>query len=250
MRLVDREPSQLSPSRPPPTAMYVLAPIRRPPNVSASPAARDSVAHIGCGSPLRRGSKSAPVIAITHGRSATSWGPRSVHSSEASFGSFPASRFAARRAKRSMAPPGGTPDAIAPGRPRSWIVVSSPGSTPRRTSIKGGREELHSIARPEEARRIGVGEEQPHRAPADQVPTAWNLHRIDTCLPAGDRNRAGGHMRPRHAAARQRGLFRERGAIRAPWYEAHEADAIDGARMPRDELAGGQSEGGRGPRHA
>ena len=56
------------------------------------------------------------MTAIRHGRSATSRGPRRVHSSVAAPRSFPTSKFAAECAKRSIAPPGDTPDASACGR--------------------------------------------------------------------------------------------------------------------------------------
>ena len=135
IRLVDAEPSQRSPSNPPATAMYARPPARRAPNVSRSPGLTKIPVQFATCAPLMRGSKSAPVIATMHACSACRCGPESVHSRVASISALPTRRFAARCAKRSIAPPGGTPAAIALGRPRSCTVVNSPGSTTRRTAF-------------------------------------------------------------------------------------------------------------------
>ena len=93
-------------------------------------------------------------------------------------------------------------------------AVRGPGSwsrgrlrLPGRMPSRGCGEKFHPIADTEEARGVGVGQEELDRAAPDQVPSPRARQRVDAGLLAGDGHRSGRYQGARHSAPRQHELI-------------------------------------------
>src|SRR5579859_1496959 len=149
--------------------------------------------------------------------------------------------------RRSDSPPGertGPSRRPAERRPRSRRGGRGPGAwseTPARrpgarsSTGLAGSEELDAIAGAEQARGIGVGQEELYGRATDEMPAAGHGQWIDAGLAPRDRDRAGGDVRARNVPARQLELLREWPEVGPSRHEADEEDAIDRMRVRRDD---------------
>jgi hypothetical protein len=149
-RYDERDPSVCSPAMPPASARYARAPRimgapgaagrpsppgvaagpRPPPNRIRDPAGTRWTTSGRSGRPSSSSApRSAPARATAHDSNACSTVPPMVTSRAAPPGGASASRHAVARPHGSQAPDGGTPRWPSPGRPASWIVSRTPGST-------------------------------------------------------------------------------------------------------------------------
>src|SRR3981081_2101558 len=74
------------------------------------------------------------------------------------------------------------------------------------------------------------------------MPASRRRKWIDPGLPARDRDRARGHLRPGNVPPRQLELFWQRSEVGPSGYETDEEDAVDGTRMDLGDLRRRQPE--------
>src|SRR5919201_3648454 len=96
--------------------------------------------------------------------------------------------------------------------------------------------EPNTITGLEPRRRISASLEQLERGPANQVPSARALHRIDAGLSSGDAHRPGGHRPSRRRPASNSEFNRKLATIGKPWGEADAKDEVLAPGMQADDF--------------
>ena len=177
-------------------------------------------------------------------------GPTSVASRAAAPSSFPRRRFPRRSACASAAPPGGTPSAPRPGRPRSWTVVRSPGERTRIIALPFARrskscsrhgDEPDRVAGKEKRRALAARIEEGDRRPPHEPPAAGRRARVEPRLASRDPDASGRHPQARRGETRRREAGRKAEEIGEAGREAEEGDAVRRPRVERDGLFGRES---------